>query len=75
MIVQTASQTCPVLKRIPLLITTIQPDQSILRHGMFGSCGFSRGENFVKRPTFYFQNDWSGWPVLTFGKHPKSGQC
>ena len=44
MIVRTASQTCPVLKRIPLLITTIQPDQSILRHGMFGSCGFSRGK-------------------------------
>ena len=55
MIVRAASQTFPVLKRIPLLITTIQPDQSILRHGMFGSCGFSRGKISSKGQHFTFK--------------------
>ena len=29
-------------------------------------------KNLEKRPTFCIQNDWSGTPVQTFGKDPKS---
>ena len=56
------------LGRIPPLIMTIQPDPFI-RKWYTGCNGFS--ENFEKRLVFYFQHDQSGWPVLTFGKHPQ----
>ena len=49
-----AGQTSPVVMRLPLLITTVQPAQSILRMVRSPVVGFA--ENFEKNLTFYIQN-------------------
>ena len=45
---------------------------SLFVNGIFmhGCVEFSV-KNFKKRLIFHFQNDRSGWPVLTFGKRPE----
>lgn len=53
-LLELAGQTSPVVKRLPLLITTIQPAQSILRIVRSAVVGFT--ENFEKNLTFYIQN-------------------
>lgn len=49
-LLELAGQTSPVVKRLPLLITTIQPAQSILRMVRSAVVGFT--ENFAKNFTF-----------------------
>ena len=53
-LLELAGQTSPVVKRLPLLITTIQPAQSILRMVRSAVVGFT--ENFEKNLTFCMQN-------------------
>lgn len=53
-LLELAGHTSPVVKRFPLLITTIQPAQSILRIVRSAVMGFT--ENFEKNLTFYIQN-------------------
>lgn len=60
--VRTGSQTGPIIKRILLLIPTIQPDNSILKRYVLQWWVFR--EISDKSLIFYFQNDWSGYPVL-----------
>ena len=49
-LLELAGQTSPVVKRLPLLMTTIQPAQSILRIVRSAVVGFT--ENFAKNFTF-----------------------
>lgn len=49
-LLELAGQTSPVVKRLPLLMTTIQPAQSILRIVRSAVVGFT--ENFAKNCTF-----------------------
>ena len=61
------SQTISAIKRIPVLIKTIQSDQSNPIY-IQEEDGFSA--KLSKKLFAHFQTGWSGRPDLTNGKHP-----